>query len=145
LGMEDERVLVLKYAPQESMIRNADAVICHGGCQTVHEALYFGKPLVILPPSLAEPLELSHKVARAGAGVVLDYLSAAQSDVLRAVETVLGEESFRRSAESLGQSLRGEGGLDRAVEALERLAAQPASQVPEGDIGQPSHSARETR
>jgi UDP:flavonoid glycosyltransferase YjiC (YdhE family) len=145
LGMEDERVLVLKYAPQESMIRNADAVICHGGCQTVHEALYFGKPLVILPPSLAEPLELSHKVARAGAGVVLDYLSAAQSDVLRAVETVLGEESFRRSAESLGQLLRGEGGLDRAVEALERLAAQPASQVPEGDIGQPSHSARETR
>jgi len=145
LAMDDERVLVLKYAPQESMIRNADAVICHGGCQTVHEALYFGKPLVILPPGLAEPLELSHKVAQAGAGVVLDTLSAAHSNVLRAVETVLGEASFRRSAESLAQSLRDEGGLDRAVEALERSATRPAPQVPQGDVGQPSHSARETQ
>jgi len=125
LGIQDKRVTILKYAPQEALIRNAAAIVCHGGCQTIHEALYFGKPLVILPPSLAEPLELSRNVVRAGAGIILDYRSAVSDNVRQAVETVLFDESFRRSAESLSRSLQKAGGLDLAAKSLERLAVNP--------------------
>lgn len=121
LTIEDERISILKYAPQEAMIRNAAAVICHGGCQTIHEALYYGKPLVMLPPNLAEPQELSQTVARKGAGILSDYCNIDSNDVQQAVNTVLAEDSYRCSAESIGQSLRKAGGLNRAVESLERL------------------------
>lgn len=123
LAIEDERVSLLSYAPQEAMIRSAVAVICHGGCQTIHESLYFGKPLVMLPPNLAEPQELSHMVARRKAGLVLDYRIVDNDDIHRAVSTILADNSFRLSAENIGKSLRKSGGLGRAVESLERLGA----------------------
>lgn len=143
LAVKDDRVLVLKYAPQSSLVRSALAVVCHGGCQTVHEALYFGKPLVMLPPGLAEPQDLSHKVARWGAGVVLDYRNATSDDIRRTVSEVIRGQAFGRCAEHLGRSLRSSGGLDRAVESFERLVAKALRRPPRQTFEQPSHSAGE--
>ena len=143
LGIDDDRVVIHKYAPQDLLISGANLVVCHGGCQTVHEALYFAKPLVMLPPNLTEPREMSDRVAGVGAGLVLDPHKSSSEDIRRAVVTLCSDDSFRQSAQRLGRSLRSAGGLQRAVESLERAAAMPAKRGRNRDARCPAHSEQE--
>jgi len=46
---ESPRVLLREFIPQKALLPYMDIVIHHGGCNTFTEALYFGKPMIILP------------------------------------------------------------------------------------------------
>lgn len=126
LGIDDKRVTALRYAPQEQLIRGAAAVLCHGGCQTVNEALYFSKPLLMLPPLIAEPREISHKVVATQAGIMLDYRGCPPNSIAAAIHKLLRESKYRRAAERLSQTLRAAGGLMKAVSTLESFATTNA-------------------
>jgi hypothetical protein len=122
LACEDPRLAAYRYAPQTSLIHGAEFVVCHGGCQTVHEALFFGKPLIVIPPNLAEPRELSWQAHRACAAVVLAPEERDVRCIRSAIEDLVREPRYARAAESLSRALRGSGGVDRCIGILEKIA-----------------------
>lgn len=91
LNIQDERVAVLEKAPQIEAIRHCEFVVCHGGSQTVHEALHHGKPLIGIPYH-AELSEMVNSVEINRAGVRIQPAQLNKETIEAAVERVTSTE-----------------------------------------------------
>lgn len=91
LEIDDDRVIVFEKAPQLEAIRHAEFVVCHGGCQTVHEALHFGKPVIGIPYH-AELSEMVNSVEINNAGARISPGRLCEQAVVEAVERVTSDE-----------------------------------------------------
>ncbi|MFB7948824.1 glycosyltransferase [Kitasatospora phosalacinea] len=101
-----------------------DAVLCHGGMNTVGESLVHGRPLVVAPIRHDQPVTAG-RLAALGAAVRVDFATATPEQLRSALRTVLDDPGYRRSAELVGRQLRDGGGAVVAVERLERFARAP--------------------
>ncbi|HEV2635716.1 MAG TPA: glycosyltransferase [Actinocrinis sp.] len=101
-----------------------DAVLCHGGQNTVCEALAHGLPLVAAPIRHDQPV-VAAQVAAAGAGLRVSFRRADGAELHRAVETVLADPSYRSAAEKIRAQFAADGGAATAVAAIERLLIAP--------------------
>jgi len=115
----DPRVTALGYAPQTELIRGARFVVCHGGCQTVNEALYFGKPVISIPPPITEPLDMTYRAVLAGACIEVRPDRLSSSSLREAVEELLSNGRYAARAAALGRRFRETGGADMAAGILE--------------------------
>ncbi len=127
-------VLVRSRVPVLELMPRLDAVIGHGGLNTVCEALVHGVPLVIAPIKGDQPVN-AEQVAAAGAGIRVSF-PRVRPDALRgALTAVLEDPSYRTAADRLGRTLRAAGGAEAAAALLEDLAgraARPADPVKVG-------------
>ncbi len=115
--------LVRRRVPQLALLEHVDAVITHGGNNTVCESLSHGLPLVVAPIRDDQPL-IADQVVRAGAGLRIRYGRRVSATELRAATLrVLEEPAFRENATRIGASFRAAGGAEAAADALEREAA----------------------
>ena len=119
LGSLPGRARAYSSALQAPLIRQAEFVVCHGGCQTINEALYFAKPILAVPPSLPEPREMVHKVCQAGACMRIDPADVTAQRVRDAVRELTSARHYKDNASALGRLFRGTGGRDQAAELLE--------------------------
>ncbi len=120
-----ENVIVAPRLPNRRLMSQVDAVVCHAGVLTVHEALLHGLPLVLTPVTNDNTF-LARTAARSGAGIVLRSRRLTAAELRDAVETVLREQSYRRAAAAIGASLRASPGAAGAAGFLERLVGAPA-------------------
>lgn len=114
-------VVAVPRVPMLRLLPVLDAVVCHGGMNTVCEAALHGVPLVLAPITLDQPVT-AEQVVRAGAGVRVDFDSAGPADLRAALESVLGDPSHRDASRRIGDSFRTAGGAPVAAQHLERLA-----------------------
>ncbi|BAJ32282.1 MULTISPECIES: nucleotide disphospho-sugar-binding domain-containing protein [Kitasatospora] len=101
-----------------------DAVLCHGGMNTVGESLVHGRPLVLAPIRHDQPVTAG-RLAALGAAVHVDFATASPERLRAALRAVLDRPGFRSAAELLGRQLREGGGAVAAAERLERFACAP--------------------
>ncbi len=118
-GAPDD-VLVRPFVPQLALLPHVDAVVCHGGHNTVCEALAAGLPLVILPIKDDQPV-VAQQVVDAGAGLRLKFGRVRPDELRGAVRRVLDEPSFRASAARIALSFSRAGGATRAAHLLEEI------------------------
>lgn len=117
-------VLVREHVPQLDLLALADAVVCHGGHNTVCESLWHGLPLVLAPIRDDQPI-VAGQVVDAGAGVRVRFSRVDATRLGAAIETVLdGSGGHRAAAEAIGRSLRAAGGQVAAADHLEQIAAR---------------------
>jgi len=115
-------VLVLPTIPQLALMPHLDAVVTHGGHNTVCEALAHGLPLVVAPIRDDQPTVAAQVVA-AGAGVRLTYSRARAADIRSALESVLDEPEYAAAAELVRKSFVAAGGAAAAADRLEKVVA----------------------
>ncbi|MFI1796437.1 glycosyltransferase [Streptomyces sp. NPDC020379] len=97
-------------------------MICHGGHNTVCEALWHGLLLVVAPIRDDQPA-VAAQVTDAGAGVRVRF-NRATADVLgTALDTVLRDPGRREAAGRVRASFRAAGGATAAAVRLEALTA----------------------
>ena len=118
-------VLVVPQVPQVELLPKVAAVVCHGGHNTVCEALAEGVPLVVAPIRDDQPI-IADQVTSAGAGVRLRFNRAGAKQIAAALGDVLGEPAFAAAARRVQDGLRAAGGPARAADLLEELALRPA-------------------
>ena len=116
LGPLPQSWIVRAHLPQVAALRACDVVICHGGNNTVMEALTAGLPVVALPFS-TDQFAVASDVVAAGVGAALDPNRSSADDLARAVRHVL-ERSPRERARALGRELRRAPGAPRAAATL---------------------------
>lgn len=114
-------VLMVPSVPMLALLPQLDAVISHGGMNTVCEALAHGLPLVIAPIRHDQPVVAS-QVARAGAGLRVSFSRVRPGQLREALVAVLDDPSYRRAAERIAASFAAAGGAPAAAARLERLA-----------------------
>jgi MGT family glycosyltransferase len=123
LGPQPSHVVVADRVRQLSLLPRVDAVVCHGGHNTVCEALWHGVPLVVAPIRDDQPI-VADQVVAAGAGIRLRFNRAGTEQIGAAVDSVLSDRSFRAAARVVGESFRQAGGASAAAQALVRLAME---------------------
>jgi UDP:flavonoid glycosyltransferase YjiC (YdhE family) len=116
-------VLVLPQVPVLDLMPHLDAVVCHGGMNTVCEALAHGVPLVVAPIRHDQPVTAA-QVAAAGAGIRVRFGRAGAGQLAQAIRAVLGDPRYRAAATRIGESFTKAGGGNAAAACLERLATQ---------------------
>ena len=120
-----EHVLAAERVPLLALMPRLDAVGCHGGQNTVCEALAHGVPLVVAPIRWDQPFNAA-QVARSGAGIRVNFGRASPGQLRTAVKAVLDDPAYRGAAARIRDSFAQAGGRHRAADLLERLALRAA-------------------
>ncbi len=112
--------VVRRYVPQLALLPQLDAVVTHGGHNTVCEALAHGLPLVVAPIKDDQPI-VADQVVAAGAGLRVKFGRVQPPELRDAVRRVLVEPQFRAAAARVRASFAAAGGATAAAVALEAL------------------------
>ncbi|SFW68998.1 glycosyltransferase [Amycolatopsis australiensis] len=113
-----ERVGLARRIPQVAVFARASVVVCHGGHNTVCEALAAGVPLVVAPIRDDQSM-LAQQVTAASAGIRLRFDRAKAADIRAAIESA---EQHRAGAVRIRESFEAAGGAEEAATRLESLA-----------------------
>jgi MGT family glycosyltransferase len=122
VGSVPSNVLAVPRVPQLALLPRLDAVVCHGGHNTVCEALAHGLPLVVAPIRDDQPA-IAAQVAAAGAGVRVMFRRTGPAALRAALEAALGDPALRAGAERVQRSFAAAGGPAAAADELEGLPA----------------------
>ncbi|MFT7871682.1 glycosyltransferase [Amycolatopsis sp. A24] len=115
--LSSESVLLARRIPQVAVFARASVVVCHGGHNTVCEALAAGVPLAVAPIRDDQSM-LAQQVTAASAGVRLRFDRAKAADIRVAIEAA---EHYRPGAEKIREFFEAAGGAEEAATHLESL------------------------
>ncbi|MGH2915229.1 MAG: glycosyltransferase [Solirubrobacteraceae bacterium] len=117
-----ENMLGTEFLPQTSVLPHVDAVITHGGNNTVGECMWFGRPMVVLPV-FWDQHDNAQRVAEAAYGLRLPTYALAPGQLGAAVDAVLTDRTLSERAARAGARLRARPGTTLAANLIERVAA----------------------
>jgi UDP:flavonoid glycosyltransferase YjiC (YdhE family) len=109
-----------EFLPQTSILPQVDLVITHGGNNTVTEALYFGKPMVVLP-LFWDQYDNAQRIDECGLGVRLDTYAHEPGELLGAVDRLLADRALGERLATLSARLQAAPGTVRAADLIEQL------------------------
>jgi zeaxanthin glucosyltransferase len=122
-------VLVVSRVPQLALLPRCAAVVCHGGHNTVCEALSNGVPLVVAPIRDDQPI-VAQQVVDAGAGVRVRF-GRTGAELLRSsiAATVEQSSGYADGARRIQRSFATAGGAVAAMSGLLELSAAAATRT----------------
>jgi MGT family glycosyltransferase len=127
LGDIPVKFIVRPSVPQLEVLQRATVFITHGGLNSIHEGLYYGVPLVIIPQQIEQLLN-ARSVEKLGAGLIIDKRMAGKQvtaeDLRQALETVLSQPRHREAATKVQQTLRATGGYRQAADEIQAYIAR---------------------
>jgi polyene glycosyltransferase len=101
---------------------NVRAFVTHGGGNGLHEGIYFGKPLLVMPFWL-DCYDFAARAVDAGVGLALDRPPHFTADELVGkANRLLDEEDFAERSRYWGAQLRNAGGVGRAADLILEMA-----------------------
>ena len=109
-------VHIHRRVPQVPLLGRVDAVVTHGGNNTVQECLAAGRPMVVIPFG-GDQLANAHRVERLGAGVRMNAADLSVDAVKSAVESLADACVVARSMD-LARALEAYGGARAAADAV---------------------------
>jgi sterol 3beta-glucosyltransferase len=122
-GMEEialsQDVLVLESIPHEWLFPRMAAVVHHGGAGTTAAALRSGVPSIVTPFFADQPF-WGQVVARLGVGpepIIRRKLTIER--LAEAIRIATGDEGVKGRAKALGERIRAENGVEKAVQIVE--------------------------
>lgn len=128
LGASDhEYVTIERRIPQIDLLPSVAAVVCHGGHNTIAEAMLFGIPVVVAPIRDDQPY-IAQRVVEAGAGLRIRFIHATASHIANAVDRVTTEPHFRHAAQRMSIALSG--AEERVSALLAAWLADPSCPLP---------------
>src|SRR5262249_9784114 len=110
--------MVVGYAPQLDLIRQAALTISHGGLNTALESLACGVPVVVLPVTYDQP-GVGARVEYAGVGRSIPVARLTLQRLRVAGRAVLADPTYRARAGLLRSRIEAADGLNRAADLIE--------------------------
>ena len=121
-GMAGPEVIEIDEAPHDWLFPRMSSVVHHGGAGTTAEGLRAGRPTAILPSNLGDQLFWGRRVHALGVGPEpVPQKKLTTERLAAAIRAVTEDGSMRRLAEELGEAIRAENGVVRAVEIIGKV------------------------
>jgi MGT family glycosyltransferase len=117
LGNIPENFIVNNYVPQTEVLKSTKLFITHGGMNSVHEGLYYGVPLIVIPQSADQPV-IASQVANIGAGIQLQMQDLTANQLRESADHVLNQSAFDKAAKKMKESLQKSVGYRQAVNEI---------------------------
>ncbi|MDA8359535.1 MAG: glycosyltransferase [Actinomycetota bacterium] len=122
IGPLPEHLVVRAFVPQLSVLAHTDAVVSHGGQNTVSETLAHGLPMVLAPIRDDQPI-IAEQAVRAGVARRVRFGRVRAPELRQAIGSVLEETHYRDAAQKLQQACSAAGGAAAAAARLLELAS----------------------
>ena len=122
-------LLAVDDVPHEWLFPRMAAVVHHGGSGSTGAGLRAGVPNIVVPYFSDQPF-WGRRVATLGAGPEpIPRKDLSPERLAAAITTALTDPSIRQNAAAMGEKIRAENGVQRAVEMITRYlaAGQPAT------------------
>jgi MGT family glycosyltransferase len=114
-----------ELVPQPALLPLVDAVITHGGNNTVTECLHFGKPMVVLP-LFWDQYDNAQRMDELGLGVRLPTFEFEDAQLGEAVDRLIADEAAGTRLKEMARRLQANPGTERAAEHIESVrTAEP--------------------
>jgi MGT family glycosyltransferase len=114
-----------ELVPQPALLPRVDAVITHGGNNTVTECLHFGKPMVVLP-LFWDQYDNAQRMDELGLGVRLPTFEFEDAQLVEAVDRLVADEDRAARMKAMSKELQLNPGTERAAECIEGVrSAEP--------------------
>lgn len=104
-GVLPENITIKSWVPQSQVIQQTDLFITHGGLNSVHDGLYCGVPLLVVPQQ-AEQTFNAMRVVELGAGLMLQQNALTASALRDSVNQLLSDGRYKAQAQHIGETLR---------------------------------------
>jgi MGT family glycosyltransferase len=114
-------VRLYRRVPQVELLPRVDAVVSHGGNNTVNECLAAGKPLLVLPVG-GEQGDNASRVVHLGAGLRAELRRARPAEIGEQLRRLLDEPSFAAAALRCAEVLGRTRGVETACRFIARVA-----------------------
>ena len=111
-----------RYIPQTAILPHCDAVLFHGGYNSLHSALWHGLPMVITPLGAGDQYPTGLLCEKLGVGIMVKKQPPEPEAIRAAIRAVLEQPAYRAQAQQLQQDLNALPALSEAVKRLEILA-----------------------
>ncbi|WP_018628868.1 glycosyltransferase [Niabella aurantiaca] len=118
-----DNFIVQGFVPQAALMPHMDAVICHGGFNTVNDTFMNGLPMLITPIAY-DHFHTASLIEKAGCGLKIRYRRMRAADMRNAVWRLLKEPRFREAAAAVRETFMAAGGSARAIELLENFVME---------------------
>ncbi len=105
------------YVPQLKILPRSLLFITRGGMNSVSEALYFGKPLLIVPYLLEQAI-VARRVVDLGAGLALSPREVTPQKLRETINELVFNPGYAAASRALGAGLREAGGAERAAQEI---------------------------
>lgn len=109
-----------EFLPQTTIINQVDLVITHGGNNTTTESLHFGKPMIVLP-LFWDQYDNAQRIHELGFGIRLDTYAFTDTEMLGALDTLLGDHDLRQKLATQGEHIRARDGLSVGANVIESV------------------------
>ncbi|CAB3360397.1 Hypothetical predicted protein [Cloeon dipterum] len=113
-----DNVKISEWLPQQAILAhpNLKVFFTHGGLLSTQESAYFGVPLIGMP-MLGDQMLNVERSEKLGYAVGIDFKTLTKESVMKAIRTVLDNESYKLNAEKLKTRFRDqpEMPLERAI------------------------------
>ncbi len=120
-GLDPRRIFCLSAIPHAWLFPRMAAVIHHGGSGTTGAGLCAGVPSILVPHAGDQPLS-ARRVAALGAGPpAIPRRQLSVDRLAAAITAAVTDQEMRQRAAALGERLRAEDGLGRAVAVIQAL------------------------
>lgn len=117
LGKIPENIHIAAYLPQLEILKKASLFISHGGMNSVNESLYFRVPMLLFP-QIQEQKANSFRVEELGAGIYYRKNKVTEKELIKLVNQILDDNSFKQNAEKIQKTLVEAGGSKKAVKYI---------------------------
>lgn len=109
----------IEGAPHEWLFPRMTAVVHHGGAGTTAEGLRAGRPTAVFPSNFGDQLFWGRRVHALGAGPEpVPQKRLTVEGLVVSIRAITDDEGMRRRAAALGEKIRAEDGVARAVEIV---------------------------
>ena len=104
--------------PQTEVLKVVDLAIIHGGNNSLCEAFYFGKPMIIMP-LFGDQNDNAQRVKDKGFGLRLNPFCCTKEELLGAIEQLVNDENLKKRMKLIAERCERESKTNKAVEIVE--------------------------
>jgi MGT family glycosyltransferase len=119
-GALPENTAIYDWVPQVEILKRASLFISHGGLNSIHDSLYLGVPILLVPQQAEQTIN-AMRVVELGAGLMLKKSQITAKTMRDTAARLLRESDFKTQAKQIGETFREAGGAARAADEVEAL------------------------
>ena len=122
-GTLPENVAIYAWVPQSEVLKRAALFVTHGGLNSIHDGLYLGLPLLLIPQQEEQTFN-AMRVVELGAGLMLKKSQVSAVRIRASAMRLMTEPQFGVESRRIGDTLRAAGGVSKAADEIELLLAR---------------------
>jgi UDP:flavonoid glycosyltransferase YjiC (YdhE family) len=128
-----DNVYLFHQVPQLDLLKRADAVLTHGGINTINECILLGVPLVVYSDGFFDRNGCAARVAYHSLGLRGDFRRDTAAEIAHNIDQVLHNPQYKASVERMRQVYLAYHRSDKVVQVIDKTLLSSKGRMDERD------------